>query len=153
MEKFDTHFVLYVGLPGSGKTTHARQRVEALPFPPERILLLDDFSLRPEQGVAKYNPCFHSCVVITDPKLCGHSEIDIRNNIKQLFGSPYEQLFGDGYKFLFTCWFTYFENDPEACLVNARRSPKEGGTENYIRSLSKIYTIPTNSHVIPVYKS
>lgn len=133
-----THFIIYIGLPGSGKTTAALATMAQHP----EALLLDDLCLDIAGGAKKYKEMQPQTVVITDPRMCAATEENIKNTIIKTFGCSEESIFD----------FYYFENDPEACIINARRNPKPLGTENFIKTFTKTYSIPANATVIPVYK-
>ena len=45
----------------------------------------------------------------------------------------------------------YFENDPEACLINAHRRENKK-VDSFIQNLTKSYTIPTGSNIVKVYR-
>lgn len=131
-----TKITLIIGLPGSGKTTLAHFLFNENPWD---VLLLDDLSLTPER-IHEFDPELHNRIIITDPELCGVDEVTIRRKCKQFFPNTDLQ-----FKFI------YFENNPEACLVNARRDPKPGGTEMAIKTLAKEYVIPYDADIRSVY--
>lgn len=129
--------ILIFGLPGSGKTTLGNA---LLAESPTDTIFLDDLALNPKM-VNDFNPEIHSRIIIADPMLCEVKEIDARRLCKKWW---------PGVKFTFKS--IYFENDPEACTINAIRNPKPGGTVNMIKILTKTYFIPLDSAVHPVYK-
>lgn len=134
-----TVFKIIIGLPGSGKTTLANAWLEQNP----NAILLDDLSRDFMGGVEKFNEAKPRMVIITDPRMCGVSEDRIKEVINKHFIDDSDfRVFN----------FYYFANDPEACIINARRIPKPGGTENFIRHWTKHYTIPEGATVFPVYK-
>lgn len=132
-------FNIIIGLPGSGKTTLAKSMLNDVPG----ALLLDDLSRNFGDGVQQFNELLPSFVIITDPRMCGVSEERIKEVINKNFIDDSDfRVFN----------FYYFANDPEACIINARRNPKPGGTENFIRHWTKHYTIPKDAVVFPVYR-
>lgn len=131
-------FTIIIGLPGSGKTTLAKSMLN------HQNILLDDLSMDMHEGVVRFAQSNKKNVIITDPRLCGVAEEQIAQVIRRYFGNDSEQ---------FDFEFIYFENDPEACLVNAKRDPKPGGAESFIKMMTKYYTIPEGAVTIPVYKS
>lgn len=134
-----TVFKIIIGLPGSGKTTLANAWLEQNP----NAILLDDLSRDFMGGVEKFNEAKPRMVIITDPRMCGVSEDRIKEVINKHFIDDSDfRVFN----------FYYFANDPEACIINSRRSPKPGGTENFIRHWTKHYTIPEDAVVFPVYR-
>lgn len=128
---------MIVGLPGSGKTTLANEMVGKV----ENVLLIDDMSLNLNK-CSEFLWFKHSCLIITDPYLCGVPEHKMRDKINDTFT-------GD---FYFDFHFIYFENDLAACMANAARAPKPGGTDNFSKHLSRTYTIPLNADVRKVWK-
>lgn len=137
------NFIIIIGLPGSGKTTLANRMALEIP----NAIVLDDFSLN-------YGKDFRNClekikgyrsVIITDPSLCvfANRQMHIELNLELMFDKESDEC---------TFSFIYFANDPDACIINARRDPKEGGTENYIKMLTQKYVIPEGADVRPVYK-
>lgn len=133
-----TRFIIFVGLPGSGKTTTALKLYETMP----EALFLDDLCLDVDGGARKYKELMPETVIITDPRMCGTTQENVKRIIIKEFGCDPNSIFE----------FNYFENDPEACIINARKNPKPGGTENFIRTYTKIYRIPENSNTYKVYK-
>ena len=106
----------------------------------DRTLFLDDLCLNINGLAAQFNPLLHDCVIITDPRMTMYAESYIRTRLVSLFGE---------HDFI----FHYFENDPEACIINATRDPKPGGTVNFIKMATKEYKIPEGSNVFKVYKA
>lgn len=134
-----TRFKIIVGLPGSGKTTFANSLLKVS----HKAILLDDLSRDFIGGVDKFNEAKSRMVIITDPRMCGVAEDKIIDVINKHFKDDSDSHVFD---------FYYFANDPEACIINSRRSPKPGGTENFIRHWTKHYTIPKGAVVLPVYR-
>ena len=130
---------LIFGLPGSGKTTLGRAMYEHEPW---HTLFLDDLSLNPKM-INDFDPNVHRHVIISDPMLCEVTEIDARRLCKKWWPSQ---------DFEFNFKSIYFQNDPEACTINALRDPKPGGTTNMIKILTKVYFVPTDGDIRPVYK-
>jgi GTPase SAR1 family protein len=130
--------IFIVGLPGSGKTTLA---YDMLMEDQDHTILRDDYSLHFDKNDLMWN-LFAKRVIITDPRLCGVSERDAITLIEK----RYPVYDGANFKFI------YFDNDPEACIINSRRTPKPGGTEKLINYLTKIYKIPANADIRKVYR-
>jgi adenylate kinase family enzyme len=130
--------IFIVGLPGSGKTTLAYDMFMEYQ---DHSILRDDYSLHYEKEDIMWTP-YVKRVIITDPRLCGVSERDAITLIEKRYPVYKDADFR----------FIYFDNDPEACIINSRRSPKPGGTENLINYLTKIYTIPANADIRKVYR-
>ena len=136
-----TTVYVIIGLPGSGKTTLARgwtnwQNAKKS----DSAILFDDLSLNFNEIPEKFNPKVHEFVFITDPKMCGVSEDHIKKKLQGLLRVVCDYR------------FYYFQNDPEACIVNATSDPKPGGTINFIRLYSPHYTIPLNATILNVYR-
>ena len=135
-----TVFKVIVGLPGSGKTTLALRWLDEMDCAErDRTLFLDDLCLNIKELAAQFNPLLHDCVIITDPRMTMYAESYMRTRLIGLFGE---------HDFI----FHYFENDPEACIINATRDPKPGGTVNFIKMATKHYVIPENSITYKVYR-
>lgn len=127
-----------VGLPGSGKTTLGK----TLAMEP-KSLFLDDFLFDVDGSVSAFRSSGCDNLILTDPRLCPISKQDIISRTIKCFGLDGDENF----------IFHYFQNDPEACIINAQREPKpNGGTENFIRMVSKRYTVPADTVVHEVYK-
>lgn len=125
-----------IGLPGSGKTTLGNAIVAE---DKANSILLDDLSLDFKAGFAKYTGQKH--VVITDPWLCTVEPERMKAKIERNLN-----LVEPNYILI------YFANDPEACILNATRDPKPGGTINFIKTITKHYKIPDGVVPFPVYK-
>lgn len=128
---------LIFGLPGSGKSTLGRAMLAESPWD---TLFLDDLALNPKM-IEEFDENIHRNIIIADPMLCEVTEIDARRLCKKWW--PNHAL-----KFK----SIYFENDPEACTINAIRDPKPGGTTNMIKLLTKVYFVPSDGDIRPVYK-
>lgn len=123
-----TNVLFIVGLPGSGKTTFAKNISNG-------YRLIDD----PVNFIKDVKPYLDENLIITDPSLCIESNrVSATNMIKSY--NPYIKI----------DWL-FFENDPESCILNASgRINKK--VDNYIKTLSKVYKIPTGSTIVDVYK-
>lgn len=131
-----------IGLPGSGKTTYAQKWLHVVEkVSPGICVLFDDLSLDFSDIAKRFNPETHRSILITDPKMCGVSEEHIIKKLDSLFNVDVR-----------TYVFFYFENDPEACIINALRDPKPGGTINFIKMYSPHYKIPPNAIPLKVYR-
>jgi len=140
VSKEKTNFIIIIGLPGSGKTTLANRMALEIP----NAIVLDDFSLHYHKDYKDKIKGYRS-VIITDPSLCdiANEQVHIELTLELMFDKESDEC---------TFSFIYFANDPEACIINARRDPKPGGTENYIKMLTQKYVIPDGAFVKPVYK-
>jgi hypothetical protein len=132
-----TRITLIFGLPGSGKTTLGRAMYERAPL---ETLFLDDLALNPKM-IEEFDPNIHRHIIIADPMLCETTEMNARRLCKKWW---------PGQEFKFKT--IYFENNPEACTINALRDPKPGGTTNMIKILTKVYFIHPDGDIRPVYK-
>lgn len=127
-----------VGLPGSGKTTLGNTLAKS-----PKSLFLDDFLFDVSGSVKAFKDSECQTLILTDPRLCYHSKEEIASRTIKCFGLDGDENFV----------FHYFQNDPEACMINAQREPKpNGGTENFIRMVSRRYTVPEGVFVHEVYK-
>lgn len=136
---------LIIGLPGSGKTHFANYALKFKWMNDKKAFLIDDLSMNMDK-CSEFNYEKLDILIITDPFLCGIDEETIKNKCERLFKDCMV-------KYTFFYNFIYFENDLESCLKNAARSPKPGGTDNFSRHLSKIYTIPEGAFIKKVWKS
>jgi predicted kinase len=137
MENYN--ITMIVGLPGSGKTTLAETMVKDDP----KAFLADDFSKNLDKLATLFKKAKFNRVILTDPSLCGVEQRIAEEVVLDMF-----DLEGEAVDFK---WI-YFENDPEACLVNAERNPKPGGVQEFIRIRSHAYDIPKDATVLPVYR-
>jgi len=128
--------ILYVGLPGSGKTTFLLSKKDGY--------FIDDFCVNSNKiedfKLTKYNKLY-----IADPMLCSVKKEIVENKIKELLKS-------DNIQFE---WF-FYENDVDACINNVKsRSDGRQVSENFIMRLSMQYEENHNKNflkAIPVYK-
>jgi hypothetical protein len=120
---------LVAGLPGSGKSTLAKQVLQQGGF------LLDD-PVRPDE----IDGFTADHVVICDINLCVHRvrQAALAQLHKRYPGATIEWIF--------------FENDPEACLVNVMARNDGRVVHDAIGVMSLLYTIPEGMAPIPVYK-
>jgi adenylate kinase len=122
--------LIVTGLPGSGKTMFAQSRINAVTALVDDPKCMADFEVG--EDITE--------IVITDPFMV---DPDIRESaIPQL-----QRMFGD-------CQidFVFFENDPDACIVNDNRRNRAKKSTETIRRLSKAYVIPDDIIPLPVWK-
>lgn len=119
--------VIIIGLPGSGKTTYAKQEY------PDHVLL-DDFvrhmfTIRTQTVISSDDD-----IVLTDPRMC-LPDVFQRFMRRLTTARPYS-----------TFHLILFQNDPEQCLLNIadRTGPKGGPTmQNTILQYSRYYDMST----------
>lgn len=119
---------LIVGLPASGKTTYAKTLITST------SILIDD----PKHFSEIVGSILQDNLIIVDPHLCiSHARFCAEVMLERLGFSSLNWIF--------------FENNPEQCLINARkRGTKQ--VEEDIKYFSKWYVIPSSSTILPVYK-
>jgi hypothetical protein len=119
---------MMVGLPGSGKTHEAKSVVEALNkmFGEGRAQVIDD--PKTEEDLTAIGKCVTT--YITDPHLCRpEARVAAKAMVKKLY--PDAML----------CWH-FFENDPCKAQKNVLHRNDGRKVEEFIKMLSKVYTIP-----------
>lgn len=125
--------IIIVGLPGSGKTHLAQQKLAENPS----FKLFDDLD-QSRFGELLDAMDWHKDVIITGPHLI---KADAQKVCQELMsGSGYEME-----------WI-FFENDPGQCLINIMRRDDGRKVEGTIQHFSGIYTYPEGAVVLPVYR-
>jgi broad-specificity NMP kinase len=138
---------IYVGLPGSGKTTMAQAQITDLEKFGLTVRLFDDVAAT-KKGINELTAYLFSQetvhAIVTD--IFGIEDHVRKAMMKQFY--PLADIH-----------WGFFANDPEACIVNVEARYKSVPvyahkiSPDFIRELSKHYTIPEGSVVIPVYSS
>jgi hypothetical protein len=129
--------ILVVGLPGSGKTTYARNHLMT-----DDTFLIDD----PNRDTTLFDQAEasgKSNVVICDPLLILKEPEHIEAFLKKRYGESID------FEWL------YFENDRDSAWSNhCKRNETDPRVinEKFHKHLSESYRIPENAIVIPVYK-
>lgn len=130
---------IIVGLPGSGKTTHAKN------FPLPRFRMFDDPSVS-EKGLADLKEHIQNGgnAVITDVYAITSAIREVAENKLREWGATNIE------------WI-FFTNDPEACIANIKRRNEEDPNyrlipDGFVREASRQYQIPDGSTVVPVFK-
>ena len=129
--------IAVIGLPSSGKTTHAKDYVEYWQVP-----FFDDVSVGkgPSDFMEFLTDPPQETVMVTDVALCKQAtRDDFEYCVKSLHP-------------LATIKYICFENDPKQCLINAKNRNDGREVENTIRSMAKVYTYPEGAEIIPVWK-
>ena len=134
----DRKVILIVGLPASGKSCAAINLYKFFASVPGiRTILIDDPEDWKTDVLVKIYEEQPELVILTDPYLCVPKHRDIAETRLGSLGFGVEWIF--------------FDNDPEACLANAKRRPGKR-VETDIRWFSKQYKIPKGMEVRPVWK-
>lgn len=124
--------ILIVGLPGSGKTHLGRKLAIE-----KNSVLIDDPSDW-DYDVLRHVKNLEPVLVVTDPQLC----------ITKARKTAEDRFMSLGY----TVSWIFFDNDPAACLANAKRRPDKKVNED-IKWFSKQYKIPKGVEVLPVWRA
>ena len=131
---------IIVGLPGSGKTTFAKTLVK------ENVVLFDD--------PGALQKTFDEMMLYINQNKGDAIVTDIYCFNETTRKGVEEYLYSNGVSKI--DWI-FFENDPESCIKNIKTRNEISGFEKYvsenrIKLMSREYTIPESSIVIPVYK-
>jgi hypothetical protein len=124
---------LIVGLPGSGKTYHAKQLAEKT-----QAMLFDDITKNDLLALYEALESNKDCI-ITDPFLCNP-------NIRAMAITNLNQYVDD-------INIIYLENNINAALYNVKKR-NDGRIihSRWIKELSEIYTIPDNAEIRKIRK-
>lgn len=124
--------IFVVGLPGSGKTHLAKELAK------NGYELFDDVGTETaKEDVINCLKDGKDCIIV-DPHFCSIGAREAAQKIAEKFSADINWIF--------------FENNPEACLKNIMLRDDGRKVENFIKSLSKVYSIPEKEKAIPVYK-
>jgi len=118
---------LIVGLPGSGKT-HLAESLGRISNCYRPTIVVDDPIYENMPAIEEAIKTGKS-LIITDPHFC---VTKTRNDAKtqlETWGAEVEM--------------TFFENNPEACLVNVKFRDDGRAVESFIKILSSLYEPPT----------
>ena len=125
--------ILIVGLPGCGKTHYTQEK----DFEFEGYHVIDDPSVQMSQEELLDAIEHYPLLVIADPLLCFEHNREIA-----------AELFEER-----EATWIFFANDPETCINNIRfRGDDRNVSREFIKVLSREYTIPTGAEVLPVYR-
>ena len=132
--------IMIVGLPGSGKTTHAKAH------PISGFTMFDDPSAS-EKGLAALKAHIQSG---------GNALVtDVYTVTAELRAMAEEKLLSWGATKI--TWI-YFENNPEACIINIKRRNETDINyrlipEGFVHEAARHYEIPEGAEVLPVYQA
>lgn len=136
------NILFIVGLPGSGKSTLAKNINKDNNG---KYTIIDD----PKDFKKDVLPYLDNDLIIVDPSLCiEENRTSAVNMIRK--NNPDVNI----------DWI-YFENNPNACLGNSYIRNRVNMisfkpikiVDNYIKSLSMVYTIPKGSNLVRVYNT
>ena len=128
--------ILFVGLPGSGKTTLAQSMMDNNSF------LIDD----PNRDTEIFNKAIGSNkekILVCDPLLIKSSRITV------------ERFFEKKFKGATTFEWIYFENNPEAAWNNhlkRNETDPRDISHSFFMNLSKLYIIPNGVIPLKIYQ-
>lgn len=131
--------VLVIGLPGSGKTSWARQRIAEAFFQGHRQALIDDPT---DLGtvaseLAKARAAGAEVVYVCDPNFCAGETVRAAQEWFQTGGYDVESV--------------YFQNDPQQCLRNAMQAEREHkAVHGAILMWARVYAPPEDA--LPVHE-
>lgn len=130
--------IFLVGLPGSGKTTYAKDV-----FVPEGFELFDDIGISNQGIQALFDHLLEGKkAVVTD--IYSLTTEDRLRILRQLYSAVEPDL---------NLRWIFFENNADACIKNiSKRKDDRLISEDFVRYLAKIYTIPYNAEVLLVSK-
>lgn len=125
---------IIVGLPGSGKTTYARNTYRTLP-------LFDDISVSGDLPLLEAALERGEHCIVVEPLACLEGIRDTLTNWMKKRGFELE--------------WEFFENNPKACMDNVMKRTTQGDlrkVSDFIRYTTKDYYIPEGAKIIPVYQ-
>lgn len=126
--------VLLVGLPGSGKTTLARER-----YLPEGFILVDDPTDIDDvrEAVAAARAVDGPGIIVADPHLVVSRHRQSAETFLVRLGCTVE--------------FVFFANDPDQAEINVRMRADDRGPM-HVRVMSQAYDLPEGEVTIPVHR-